>query len=115
MNLDDNILDDIDLVEASGTILSAAALITCVTAEKSKDMKGRSPGSKNVRRERVNIEDIIKQLGKRNFRRAYRMTARSFWILLDLIKPYMKVSRKRKRGKTPNGDIPISSQLSIAL
>ena len=113
MNLDNNILDDIDFVEASGTILSAAALITCVSAEQSKGMKGRTPGSKNVSRERVNVEDIIKRLGKRNFRRAYRMTVRSFWILLDLIKTYMNVLRKR--GKTPNGDIEISSQLSIAL
>ena len=89
MNFDNNhdILDDIDIVEASGTILSAAALITCVTAKESKYMKVRSPGSKNLTRERVNIEDIIKQLGKRNFRRAYRMTVRSLWILLNLIKP----------------------------
>ena len=72
MNFDNDhdILDDIDIVEASGTILSATALIACVTSEESKQMNGRTPGSRNVTRERVNIEDIIQQLSKRNFRRA---------------------------------------------
>ena len=38
MNFDNDhdILDDIDIVEASGTILSAAALITCTSAEESQ-------------------------------------------------------------------------------
>ena len=116
MNFNNNdILNNINIIEASGTILSAAALITCASAESIEDMKGRTPGSKNIPRERVHVKDIIKRLGKRNFRRAYRMTIRSFWILLDLIKPCMKIPRKRKRGKTPNGDISLSSQLSIAL
>ena len=41
------------------------------------------------------------------------MSTRSFWILLNYIKPYMKVPRKR--GKTPNGDVEPATQLSIAL
>ena len=97
------ILNNIDILEASGAILSVAGLIACTAAEEASGIKGRVPSSKNVLCKRVNVEDIIKQLGKKNFRRAYRMKVKSFRVLLDLIKPYMKVLRKRKRGKTLNG------------
>ncbi|KAG7353530.1 DDE superfamily endonuclease [Nitzschia inconspicua] len=38
-----------------------------------------------------------------------------FWKLHNLLKPYMGGDKKRKRGSTPNGDIPTSSRLSMAL
>ena len=43
------------------------------------------------------------------------MTERSFWVLLDKIEPYMVKQKKRKRGKTPNGDIDLSAKFSMAL
>ena len=80
MNFDNNnfILNDINILEASGTILSVVGLIACTAAEESSGMKGRVPSSKNIFRKRVNVKDIIKQLRKRNFRRAYRMKVKSF-------------------------------------
>ena len=45
------------------------------------------------------------------------MTQRSFWVLFDKIEPYMSGhnKKKRKRGKTPNGDIDLAARLSMAL
>ena len=43
------------------------------------------------------------------------MNVRTFRVLFNHIEPYMKKRKKRKRGKTPNGDIGPSSRLSMAL
>lgn len=43
------------------------------------------------------------------------MNVQSFWVLFNLIEPYIKTYKKRKRGKTPNGDIGPSNCLSMAL
>ena len=43
------------------------------------------------------------------------MNIQSFRVLFDHIEPYMNRRKKRKRGKTPNGDIGPCSLLSVAL
>jgi hypothetical protein len=43
------------------------------------------------------------------------MTKASFWKLLDILLPCMNNMKKRKRGKTPNGDIPPANRLAMAL
>ena len=81
--------------------------------------KGTRLGSPNVSRERIPVQVIFHRLGPALFKRAYRMTEASFWRLYKIILPHIPKkktqSKKRKRGSTPNGDIPWSSRLSIAL
>ena len=43
------------------------------------------------------------------------MNVQTFRVLFNHIEPYMKKGKKRKRRKTPSGDIGPSSQLSMAL
>ena len=76
---------------------------------------GRETGSKNINRKRVPVTKIFQNLGAKYIRKAYRMQERSFWILLDLIESHMTTSKKRKRGKTPNGAVDPASRLSMAL
>jgi len=40
---------------------------------------------------------------------------RTFLFLYDNLEPYLTHGQKRKRGKTPNGDIDRSARLSMAL
>ena len=42
-------------------------------------------GSPNLRRERVPVEDIIKNLGDDNFKRCYRMSKNLFWHLYETL------------------------------
>ena len=79
--------------------------------------RGRVPGSKTRRRIRGNIRSIFDEYGPVLFRRAFRMHEVSFWKLLDLIEASMgsKGSGKRKRGATPNGTVPNSVRLAVAL
>jgi hypothetical protein len=79
--------------------------------------RGRVPGSKTRPRIRGNIRSIFDEYGPFLFRRAFRMHEVSFWKLLDLIEANMgsKGSGKRKRGATPNGTVPNSVRLAVAL
>ena len=95
-----------------------AALVSYVALNKVEDdmqKGGRTTGSKNVKRERVPVERIFANLGERLFKKCYRMPETLFWKLERYLQPYLRKRVKRKRGATPNGDIPISSRLSMAL
>ena len=98
-------------------LMASAALISIIAAVDDMDGGGRNPGSINIPRTRIPVRQIFKNLGKRHTRKAYRMTERSFWVLFDKIEPYMMGhnKKKRKRGKTPNGDIDLAARLSMAL
>ena len=93
----------------------AAGLASYVAMLECDDDVGRTPGSKNVKRERVPVETIFSRLGPRFIRKVYRMTELSFWKLLSLLKPYLPNEKKRKRGVTPNGDVSNAARLSMAL
>lgn len=71
-------------------------------------------GSKNIRRQRAKMSQIFAQYGDMYVRRAYRMKEQSFWRLLDIVEPHL-VKPRRKRGRTPNGDISAELRLSMAL
>ena len=93
-----------------------AAVASWVALDQLEDgLKGRTSGSKNVKRERVPVETIFARLGARLFKKCYRMPETLFWKLDGLLKPHMHKNKKRKRGSTPNGDIPKSAKLSMAL
>ena len=77
--------------------------------------KGRIVGTKTRHRKRARLHDIFNEYGPVFFRRAYRMKEPSFWRLLDLIEAKMGNKRKRKRGRTPNGDICNGTRLAMAL
>jgi hypothetical protein len=83
--------------------------------EKGNSPKGRPKGSKNRRRQHKTVSAIFDEYGPIFFRRAFRMDQTSFWTLLDLIEPKMGGKPKRKRGRTPNGDIANSARLAMAI
>ena len=77
--------------------------------------KGRPKGTKSVRRQRRPAETLFSELSDYGFRRMYRMSKDSFWKLYDILQPCMPNPKKRKRGKTPNGDITVATRLAMAL
>lgn len=76
---------------------------------------GHPKGTKTIKRIRRPAEDLFCELSDHGFRRMYRMSQDSFWQLYDILLPTMPNPRKRKRGKTPNGDITIATRLAMAL
>ena len=77
---------------------------------------GRVAGSKNIKRQRVEVNTIFTRLGERFVRKAYRMSEQSFWKLYSILEPGLKENKKeRKNGGTPNGPITSSARLSMAL
>lgn len=98
------------LLKASFATVSSVASLLSLSSH------GKRDGSTNVRRQRVPVQVIFQRLGPRLFRKAYRMSEALFWKLHDLIfPPALSTSNERLRGSTPNGDIPFSTRLSIAL
>lgn len=78
--------------------------------------RGRPKGSKTIKRRRRPAELLFSELSDHGFRRMYRMTQNSFWRLYDILLPNLPIhQRKRKRGKTPNGDITMPTCLAMAL
>ena len=70
-----------------------------------------------LKRTRRSVSSIFDELGKKDAR-YYQMQQYSFYFLLELLTPQLHPvarSKKRKRGKTPNGEIALSIRLSIAL
>ena len=69
-------------------------------------------------RRRRKISSIFYELGPVIATRAYRMKPSSFWKIHKKLLLHLYTStnnKKRKRGKTPNGDISTVTRLSIAL
>lgn len=102
--------------------LVACGLFDNTTTRANKRRKGgRGTTIKRVRR---SVSSIMYELGSYS-RCFYHMRDESFWMLHRLLKdkienpsiaPGSRRSRKkRKRGKTPNGDIDSASRLSMAL
>ena len=79
--------------------------------------KGSKLGSRNIRRQRKTIECIYREMGPIYFRRAYRMSKSSFDKLLTTIHGYLRSSLlfPRQTQNAPNGTIPISTRLAIAI
>ena len=67
------------------------------------------------RRTRRTIESIYLEVGPQVFKRMYRMTYHTFLDLVELLEPFMKESKKRKRGADPNGPIPNALRVALAL
>lgn len=81
--------------------------------------RGRVPGAKTIKRERLDVAQSCHDMNDRHFRRRYRMDKESFWILLDIIEPHLpSTGESRVRGSIcsiPNGPITHTARLSMAL
>ena len=71
-------------------------------------------GYKIVKRERRSVSAIMREMGHKWTRKAYRMHHESYWKLHGLLFS-SNVLGKRKRGKTVNGDILMRHCLCMAL
>lgn len=101
------------------------SLVSCIAEEvisndsdERQDSKavGRKKGAKTIKRIRDPEDKFLHEIDRRLFRRRYRMEYDSFFLLLDILKPYFESKgRKRLRGKDPNGPITEASRLSQAL
>jgi DDE superfamily endonuclease len=68
-----------------------------------------------IYRQRRDVSDIFYELGKSYVRRAYRMTAQTFWELEKMLRPCTSNNEVIKRGSPPNGEIEFSLRLSMAI
>lgn len=81
-----------------------------------KNQRGRQPGSKTIVRLRIDMDKYVDEMDDKLFRRKYRMEKSSFYTLLDIIEPHMRIDGLvRSRGATPNGPITHASRLSMSL
>ena len=70
-----------------------------------------------VRRRRKIMSVIFSELGPHYVRKSYRMDEIHFWKLYNLLKPHNRYKKRKrsKQGSTPNGEIPFTLRLSIAI
>jgi hypothetical protein len=93
-----------------------AAASIASTAMSVGKRKGRQPGAKTKKRERLDVDKVFQTMDDRHFRRKYRMDKDSFYNLLYIIKEQLpKTGEDRVRGSVPNGAITHSARLSMAL
>ena len=114
--------DDLQRCQRSTFVSDVGSLFASIAAFTSTDAlliggKGRVPGSKNVKRQRLDLDERLKSMDQKLFRRKYRMGYDSFYRLLDILEPYLPgTGEKRKTpGGVPNGPITKSARLSMAL
>ena len=114
--------DDLRRHQKSIFVSDVGALMASIVAFTSSDVsplnahKGRSPGSKNIKRKRLNVDEHFLSMDPALFRRKYRMGFDSFYKLLDILEPHLKdTGEDMKFGSTPNGPITKSARLSMAL
>jgi hypothetical protein len=73
----------------------ASAIATIATSGLSSAGKalsnhqGRLPGTKTIKRERLDVAQSCHDMSDRHFHRRYRMDKESLWNLLDIIKPHL--------------------------
>jgi hypothetical protein len=101
---------------------TAAAAAMLYLKEQRRNRGGRPPARLRQRR---TVKDVYKCLGKHYFRRAYRMSIGSFWILHSKIRQGIidaiercrnqMASDPRKAPPVPNGKISTSVRLAVAI
>eukprot|EP00956_Cyclotella_meneghiniana_P027297 scaffold60930_cov73-Cyclotella_meneghiniana.AAC.1 len=89
-----------------------ASVMAFVAFQSDESGGGRQPGASTIKRQRKDIEDYIERINDRSFRRRYRMDKNAFWMLLELVSPYLpNTGEERKSGGAdlfPPGDYPPS-------
>ena len=114
--------DDLHHYQKSIFVSDVGALMVSIVTFTSADVsslntqKGRSPGSKTIKRKRLNVDEHFLSMDPAMFRRKYRMGFDSFYKLLDILEPHLgDTGEDMKFGSTPNGPITKSARLSMAL
>jgi hypothetical protein len=103
------------LTRRKSLLLMVGCVLSVLSSEDLKGLRGRFLGSKNIKRTRKEVDKIFDELGCYQ-RKAYRMSRESFQKLHDDLPEYEKIfPNKRKRGKDPNGAIPTALYLSAAI
>ena len=81
--------------------------------------RGRQRGCPHRPRKRQSVNWVFNQLGRKLFRRAYRMTIESFYILYNKIKPHLfqvlNYTTTGRQQNAPNGRIHPTVRLACAL
>jgi hypothetical protein len=105
-------------------LASAATYWSLRKEEQRRQIGGRPPA---IIRQRRSVSDVYQCLGDNYFRRAYRMSYDSFWVLHSKIENEIKneiENRRRKAGGSfdprhappvPNGPISTSVRLAVAI
>ena len=101
---------------AEDTVL-VVALVSNVICEVCSYLDSSKRAREWVPRKKRCVKNIFQELGPYHVRRSYRMSEGTFWKLNSILLPYIPnlTTGKRKRGKTPNGDINLSQKLSMAI
>ena len=99
-----------------GALFASIATFTSTDASLLNPRKGRTPGSKTIKRQRLDVDEHLKSMPPALFWRKYRMGFDSFYKLLDILEPHLPATGEdRKSGATTNGPISKSARLSMAL
>ena len=98
----------------------SAAISTTTAFFSSNDdlnLRGRVPGSTNIKREHQSMTDYINNMDERLFRCKYRMSKPSFFSLFDIIEDHLPSTgeKRNKPGGVPNGVITKEARLSMAI
>jgi hypothetical protein len=84
-----------------------------------EDRKRKRPPVYPIEWKRRKVTDIMRELGTSYTKRAYRMSAKSFFDLHKLLLPYLKCKqpsdKKKWKNGSPNGLIISTVRLSIAI
>ena len=82
-----------------------------------KKRKGTRTGCPTMKRERKTISQIYREISDTMFRRSYRMSFNTFLILYNTIKTHLiaAMSNPSDKANAPNGRIPLSSRLGMAI
>ena len=83
----------------------------------SSTYRGGTQGARLIKRKRLDVDEHFKIIGRRLFRRKYRMDKTSFYKLLDILEPYLPQSGadRSRPGSVRNGPITKTSRLAMAL
>ena len=97
--------DDLQRCQRSTFVSDVGSLFASIAAFTSTDAlligrKGKVPGSKTIKRQRLDLDERLKSMDQKLFRRKYRMGFDFFYRLLDILEPYLPGTGKKH--KTPN-------------
>ena len=99
-----------------GALFASIATFTSTDASLLNPRKGGTPGSKTIKRQRLDVDEHLKSMPPALFRRKYRMGFDSFYKLLDILEAHLPATGEdRKSGATTNGPISKCAWLSMVL
>lgn len=95
------------LIVSSTAQVASLCTVAAVKA-KMKGIRRRASPRQFIKRRRKTVEQVYRELGPRNFRRAYRMSWSVFWLLAEALKDGIKVAVRQLQLKKDNNNLPES-------